>query len=683
MAVRVSNGARGVNGSSGNGRAADRDARLAELMRDREFVQAYCERILGDAASAEDMVQDTYLQAFRHLDRLEQRDSYRPWLATVALHRCRNEIRRRSKVSPTDEIPDAALPAESCPEHLVLCEESLDETIAALRELSTREQELIRRQSCEDVSIVELALEDGSTPASVKSVLWRGRSKLREMVGDLGHQVLFPVFGLAGYVRRHAANAATRLQQAVPFASGLERAGEAVVAAVAVLALGPAPAVPDAALAATSDTSVSPVASLAVFATPVAEDEPEAGIRGEPIAPLSRDQTSGPVTSTTVAPSPESDDRPPLIPGAVPDPRDVDEHAPAPAPESPTPRDEADDPEGAFFDDIVWVEGHDAAPSDQHVFALGEIRYRCDADCAVLFHSADGGARWDKLAAEGIGDSPSDLMVSPAYPDDPRIFVMTASGLRRSSDGGHTFEAVKEPHVGPAAMSPGFGRGDDRILVGAGPGWVYDASADFTAPFHPGAFQTPNYVHFAFAPGHHDIVFAGHFVHGEGGTKSPVVTRCDAGKCAQRASLGRSTQPPRVSVPPGYATTGLVLAWHDGGLFRSDDAGATFEQVELPSAEHVSPKIEAVTSGADGDLYLAWWDQHNGDRFGGVLRSTDGGQMWQPIGDDARLVEGVHTVASSESGRVLAAPQWDPQGGILCSADRGSTWLPRCPGESS
>lgn len=680
MALHVSNGARRANGSSVNGRTTDRAARLAELMEDREFLQAYCERILGDAAAAEDMVQDTYLQAFRHLDRLEQRDSYRPWLATVALHRCRNEIRRRSRVSPSDDIPERDLPPEGEPEHAVLCDELLTETIAALGELSTREQELIWRQSFDDVSIVELALEDGSTPASVKSVLWRARSKVREILGETGHRALLPAGAALACVRRNLVDATARFQHLAPFAGGIERMGEAVVAAVAVLALGPAPVPAGAAPAPT----VTPSASLAAFGSPFlaeaggeTEDEPDL------VGPASADPAPAdpapPDTVTTVSPAPEPDDRPSPISERIPDPRRVDEHTPEPR--SPTPRDESDDPEGAFFEDVVWV-GGESAPAGQHVFALGAIRYRCDIDCTVLFHSADGGATWTKLTAEGVGDGASDLMVSPAFPDDPRIFVMTPSGLRRSSDGGHTFTPTGEPHAGPVAMSPDFARGDERILVGAGPGWVYDAANDVMRPFRPGAFPTPNHIHFEFAPGRGDVVFAGHFVHGEGGTKAPVVTRCDADGCRQRTPLPGSTQPPKVYVPPGFDETGRVVAWHDGGVFRSDDGGATLERAELRLAPGTSAHVEAVTGDADGTLYLAWWDIDDGSKSGGVLRSDDRGGTWHWVGKGTELDDGIAHVSAGRDGNVMATLRRWPTGGIRCSIDHGATWLSRCPVES-
>lgn len=684
MAVRVSNGARRANGADGSvgtlGPDA-REARLAELMEDREFVLAYCERILGDKAAAEDMVQDTYLQAFRHLDRLEQRESYRPWLATVALHRCRNEIRRRSKVRPTDELLDRELAPECSPEHLVLCEEMLDETIAALEELSPREQDLIRRQTLDDASIVELALADGSTAASVKSVLWRGREKLRDIVGDVGHHALLPVAGLAACVRRQLAHTGARLQQVAPFAGGIERAGEAVVATFVVIALGPAPAAAQDASPEFGRTRFTPAVSVETLGEPTGLEAGERARGPMPAAPSTPTTQPEPGLDAGIEAEPsEPEGDAPALPTPAPSPPDVE---PPPAPESPTPRDEADDPEGAFFDDVVWVgdASHPSGGGEHHVFAVGSLGGRCDANCAVLFHSADGGASWEKLPARGIGDAPSDLVVSPVYPHDPRIFVMTPSGLRRSVDGGATFSSVNEPHVGPATMSPAFADGDDRILVGAGPGWTYDASDDLTTPFHPGAFATPNAIHFDFAPELPDTVFAGHFVHGEEGAKWPVVTRCRAGRCDHRTALPRSPQPPEVYVPPGFDETGLVFAWHGGGVLRSADAGVTFEHAELRLPPGVAPQVEAISGDADANLYLAWWDLHEGERFGGVLRSTDGGRTWHPVGQGTALDGGVAEVAVSANGTVLAAPREKPAGGILCSADRGATWLTRCPGE--
>jgi RNA polymerase sigma-70 factor (ECF subfamily) len=78
-------------------RAGDEEAfrELADSYR-REL-QLHCYRILGSVQDAEDMVQETLLAAWRGLDQFEARASVRSWLYQIAINRCLNALRARSR----------------------------------------------------------------------------------------------------------------------------------------------------------------------------------------------------------------------------------------------------------------------------------------------------------------------------------------------------------------------------------------------------------------------------------------------------------------------------------------------------------------------------------------------------------------------------------------------------------
>src|SRR5207247_2771327 len=84
----------------------------------RRFLWGLCYRMLGSAADAEDVVQDTFVRAMERPPR-DLAQPVRPWLVKVALNLSRDALRRRRRreyvgpwlPSPIDTHDDSAPPA--------------------------------------------------------------------------------------------------------------------------------------------------------------------------------------------------------------------------------------------------------------------------------------------------------------------------------------------------------------------------------------------------------------------------------------------------------------------------------------------------------------------------------------------------------------------------------------------
>jgi RNA polymerase sigma-70 factor (TIGR02960 family) len=87
-------------------RSGDGDA-FAELTGPfRRELQVHCYRILGSAADAEDMLQETMMAAWRGLDRFQERSSLRTWLHAIATNKCLNHLRAsRGGPLPAPQVP--------------------------------------------------------------------------------------------------------------------------------------------------------------------------------------------------------------------------------------------------------------------------------------------------------------------------------------------------------------------------------------------------------------------------------------------------------------------------------------------------------------------------------------------------------------------------------------------------
>src|SRR5436305_8125346 len=94
-------------------RAGDRDAFQGLVEPYRRELQVHCYRMLGSFHDAEDLVQETFLRAWRGLDRFEGRASFRNWLYRIATNACLNAL--ASRRSARRLLPEAHGPPADQP----------------------------------------------------------------------------------------------------------------------------------------------------------------------------------------------------------------------------------------------------------------------------------------------------------------------------------------------------------------------------------------------------------------------------------------------------------------------------------------------------------------------------------------------------------------------------------------
>ncbi len=139
--------------------------------------------LLGDAEEAEDVAQETFVRAFRALDRFDTSLPLRPWLLAIARNLARNRRRTIGRY-----LQAVRRLIESEPERVVRSEaESLPaweaETLwLAVRRLSAADQEVIALRYFLDLSEAETAGALGVPVGTVKSRLHRSLLRLRAVV---------------------------------------------------------------------------------------------------------------------------------------------------------------------------------------------------------------------------------------------------------------------------------------------------------------------------------------------------------------------------------------------------------------------------------------------------------------------------------------------------------------------
>lgn len=140
-------------------------------------------RMLGNREEAEDLVQETFIKAYRALGRFDVKQDFRAWLYTIANNAARNALRARSR-----RIQFLAMPEEQGP-----C--SASDTVEARARLEAEERQaqverlllrlppmsraLLDLYYREGMSLREAAAITGTSEGAAKVALHRARQQLR------------------------------------------------------------------------------------------------------------------------------------------------------------------------------------------------------------------------------------------------------------------------------------------------------------------------------------------------------------------------------------------------------------------------------------------------------------------------------------------------------------------------
>jgi RNA polymerase sigma-70 factor (ECF subfamily) len=165
--------------------AANGDAAAWEplMLAHQEAVFRLCYLLLGDPDDAEDIAQETFLRAWKHLRRFDATRPLRPWLLSIAANLASN--RRRSagryvsalmRAFRNEPVPSASLEEKSTQQM------QAGELWKAVQRLSISDQQVIYLRYFLDLSVVETAQALRVAEGTVKSRLSRALERLRDIL---------------------------------------------------------------------------------------------------------------------------------------------------------------------------------------------------------------------------------------------------------------------------------------------------------------------------------------------------------------------------------------------------------------------------------------------------------------------------------------------------------------------
>jgi RNA polymerase sigma-70 factor (ECF subfamily) len=169
---------------------AELDAEFTDLYRAHlRDVYSYAYYRIGNHHDAEDLTEQTFLQAWRHFERARREADgrpLRPWLIRIAHNLAANYYRDRAR-RPQTELEDAAVvSAPHATEQLVEGREELRDVLEGVAALPDDRREALIMRFALDMDNREIARALGRSEGATKVLLHRAIKQLEGALANLG-----------------------------------------------------------------------------------------------------------------------------------------------------------------------------------------------------------------------------------------------------------------------------------------------------------------------------------------------------------------------------------------------------------------------------------------------------------------------------------------------------------------
>ena len=173
--------------------AGDADSFNQLILRWERPIYALAYRVIGRDEDARDVVQETFLRAFRALPGFKGQAKFSSWLYRIALNLCRDWIRRQKRtpvVAAPEGVDVIEMAAEQGPVESIedlVARNQLSETVAvAMQKLPEEQRTAIILKEYHGLTFQEIADLQGCPLSTVKTRLYQGLSVLRRDLESRG-----------------------------------------------------------------------------------------------------------------------------------------------------------------------------------------------------------------------------------------------------------------------------------------------------------------------------------------------------------------------------------------------------------------------------------------------------------------------------------------------------------------
>jgi RNA polymerase sigma-70 factor (ECF subfamily) len=154
-------------------------------------IRSVCSRYVGDGPVAEDLVQDTFVNVLRSLDRVDDGFNFSAWIHRIAVNLCHDELRRRTRAQQHiagggDEIEEAVLrlvdrDRHGHPESALEMAHLRQLVWEVAKRLPERQRMVLTLRELQGLSYAAIARVMGISESAVETLLHRARKRFKEV----------------------------------------------------------------------------------------------------------------------------------------------------------------------------------------------------------------------------------------------------------------------------------------------------------------------------------------------------------------------------------------------------------------------------------------------------------------------------------------------------------------------
>jgi RNA polymerase sigma-70 factor, ECF subfamily len=162
-------------------REGDREA-FGEII-ERYYRAAYASAyaVLGNAGDTEEIVQETFVQAWQKLGKLREPSALPGWIWRIARDTALKHIRKHKRMHRVEQVPEDGDQSHA-PDAPLVQDEEKAELLEALKQLPEDMRDALLMKYWEEIDYDEMSKRTGASPAALYQRVCRGLKRLREIL---------------------------------------------------------------------------------------------------------------------------------------------------------------------------------------------------------------------------------------------------------------------------------------------------------------------------------------------------------------------------------------------------------------------------------------------------------------------------------------------------------------------